>query len=170
MSFAAKRMVFVVALVAALVLAVTASAGTGKVAASLTGQCVEVDKLDSLGVLKSFTLTCEATGPCKCRQATKLSYRSVSVLSGTGAPGHERGTLLASGPAGSVTLDFKGTRTALGVSTGTWTVGKTTGLADVKLTRHGSYTTSTKTISTVTGTEQSSIKIAATFGCWDCAA
>jgi|SRR5579871_1567994 len=156
-------------LIAALVLTVTAAAGTDKVTANLTGQCVEVDKLDSLGVLKSFTLTCKATGPCKCQGTTKLSYTSISVLSGTGAPGREKGTLLASGPAGSATLSFKGTRTALGVSTGTWTLGKTTGLPGVKFTRHGSYTTNTKTISTVTGTQQSSVKIAATFGCWNCA-
>ena len=165
-----KQMLVVIGLVAALVLAVGASAGTKNVTANLTGQCVEVDKLDSLGVLKSFTLTCKATGPCKCQGATKLSYTSVSVLSGTGAPGHEKGTLVASGPAGSATLSFKGTRTALGVSTGTWLLGKTTGLPGAKFTRHGSYTTSTKTLSTATGTQQSAVKIAATFGCWNCAA
>ena len=164
-----KQVFVVLGLVAALVLAVSASAGTKNVTANLTGQCVEVDKLDSLGVLKSFTLTCKAIGPCKCQGTTKLTYTSVSVLSGTGAPGHEKGTLVASGPAGSATLSFKGARTALGVSTGTWVLAKSTGLPGVKLTPHGAYTTNTKTISTVTGTQQSSVKIAATFGCWNCA-
>ena len=88
----------------------------------------EVDTLDNLGVLKAFKLTCTAAGPCKCQGATKLTYRSVSVLSGTGAPGSEKGTLVASGPAGTATLSFRGTRTSLGVSTGRWTLGKTTGM------------------------------------------
>jgi hypothetical protein len=164
-----KQVLLLLSLIAALVLAVSASADTKTVTANLTGQCLEVDKLDSLGVLKSFTLTCKATGPCKCEGATKLTYTSVSVLSGTGAPGREKGTLVASGPAGSATLNFKGTRTALGVSTGTWTLGKTIGLPGAKLTRRGAYTTTTKTISTVTGTQQSFIKVAASFGCWNCA-
>jgi hypothetical protein len=164
-----KQVVLVLGLLAALALAVSASADTKTVNASLTGQCVEVDTLDKLGVLKSFVLTCKATGPCKCQGTTKLNYTSVSKLSGTGASGREHGTLVASGPAGSVTLGFKGTRTALGVSTGTWTLLKKTGLPGVKLTTHGSYTTTTKTISSVTGTQQTSIKLAASFGCWNCA-
>jgi hypothetical protein len=164
-----KRVVLALSLLAALALPVSASADTKTVSANLTGQCVEVDTLDKLGVLKSFTLTCKATGPCKCQGTTKLSYTSVSLLSGTGASGREHGTLVASGPAGSVTLNFKGTRTSLGVSTGTWTLDKTTGLPGVTFTRHGSYTTNTKTISSVVGTQQTSIKIAARFGCWNCA-
>jgi hypothetical protein len=169
MNSAVKQVVLVLGLIAGLGVAATASAEAKTVTANLTGQCVEVDKLDSLGVLKSFTLTCKATGPCKCEGTTKLSYTSVSVLSGTGAAGHEKGTLVASGPAGSATLSFKGTRTALGVSTGTWTLAKTTGLPGVKFTRHGSYATNTNTLSSVTGTQQTSIKIAASFGCWNCA-
>jgi hypothetical protein len=165
-----KRALLAIGLIATLVFAVAASADTKTVTANLTGQCLEVDTLDKLGVLKSFILTCKATGPCKCQGATKLSYTSVSRLSGTGASGRETGTLVASGPAGSsATLNFKGTRTALGVSTGTWTLGKTTGMTGAKLTRHGAYTTNTKTISSVTGTQQTSIKLAASFGCWNCA-
>ncbi len=155
-------------LVAALGVAATASADTRTVTANLTGQCIEVDKLDQLGVLKSFTLTCTASGPCKCQGATKLTYKSVSVLSGTGASGHEKGTLVASGPTGSATLSLKGTRSSLGVSTGTWTLGKRTGLPGAKLATHGAYTTNTKTTQTVTGTQQTNVKIAASFGCWNC--
>ena len=39
-------------------------------------------------------------------------------------PGREGGTLVASGPTGSVTLLFTGTRTALGQGSGTWTLGQ----------------------------------------------
>jgi hypothetical protein len=168
-STAAKKMLLLFGLISVLGLAGTASAETKPVTASLTGQCSEVDSLDSLGVLKSFTLTCTATGLCKCQGTTKLTYRSVAVLSGTGASGHEKGTLTASGPAGSATLSFKGTRTSLGVSTGSWTLGKTTGLPGVKFTRHGAYTTKAKTTQSVTGTKQTFVRIAASFGCWNCA-
>jgi hypothetical protein len=164
-----KQFLVVLGLIAALVLAVSAAAGTRTVTANLTGQCHEVDTLDQLGVLKYFVLTCNASGPCKCQGATHLAYTSVARLSGTGASGREHGTLVASGPAGSVTLSFKGTLTSLGVGTGTWTLGKKTGFSGVKLTTHGSYTTTTKTTATVTGTQQTSVKVAASFGCWACA-
>jgi hypothetical protein len=169
MKSAVKQVLLAFTLVAALVLAVTASAGTKTVTANLTGQCNEVDTLDSLGVLKYFVLTCNAVGPCKCQGATKLSFASRARLSGTGASGRETGTLVASGPAGSATLMLKGTRTALGVSTGTWTLGKTKGFAGVKLTTHGAYTIKSKTTQTVTGTQHSMIKVTASVGCWNCA-
>jgi hypothetical protein len=164
-----KQLLLALSLIAALAVAVAASAGTNTVTANLTGQCHEVDTLDNLGVLKYFVLTCNASGPCKCQGATKISYTSVAKLSGTGASGREHGTLVASGPAGTVTLNILGTRTSLGVSTGDWTLGKTTGFPGVRFAKHGSYTTRTKTTETVIGTNQTSIKVAASVGCWNCA-
>ena len=88
---------------------------------------------------------------------------------GNGADGRETGTFVASGSIGTVTLNFKGTRTALGVGTGTWTLGKVKGYAGIKLVKGGSYSVTTKTISQIVGTLDSVVRITATFGCWACA-
>ncbi len=150
------------ALLAALVAAGVASAAGTPVHAVLTGKCVEVKNLDALGALKSLSYTCTA-------RSSKFAYNAKAAEPGTGASGHETGTLVATGPAGSVTLEFKGTRTADGVSSGTWLLGKVTGYKGVRLTRHGSYQTSTKTLSTTLGTLDSVVRITATIGCWSCA-
>ncbi len=67
-----------------------------------------------------------------------------------------------------MTLNFKGTRTADGVSKGTWLIGKVTGYKGVRLTRHGTYSSNTATLSTTLGTLDSAIKITAVVGCWRC--
>ena len=69
-----------------------------------------------------------------------------------------------------MTLLFKGTRTALGQGTGTWTLGKVTGLAGAKLVAHGTYSTQTDTLHTVTGTMTTVVSVNGIYGCWNCAA
>jgi hypothetical protein len=136
------------------------AAGT-PVRATLTGQCVEVKHLDRLGALKSLSYTCTA------KNAT-LVYEAKATEPGTGASGHEVGTFVASSPEGSVTLNFKGTRTAGGASKGTWLIGKVTGYKGVRLTRHGTYSSITTVLATPVGTLDSSVKITAVVGCWHC--
>ena len=94
----------------------------------------------------------------------------VAALPGTGAPGRESGSLVASGPAGSVTLLFRGARTALGQGSGTWTLGTVTGLAGAKLVAHGTYSTQTNTLHAVAGTMNTVVSVDSTYGCWNCAA
>jgi hypothetical protein len=136
------------------------AAGT-PVRATMTGGCHEVKHLDPLGALKSLSYACTA------RNLT-FAYTASAAEPGTGAPGHEVGTLVASGPEGTVTLKLKGTRTADGISKGTWLMGKVTGYKGVRLTRHGTYSSTTKTLSTTIGTTDSSVKVVALIGCWRC--
>ena len=79
-----KRPLAILALLAALVLASTASAGGKTVTTVLGGTCTEVQKLDSNGALKSLTLVCKTDGTCKCEGATKLAYSSSTLSPGTG--------------------------------------------------------------------------------------
>jgi hypothetical protein len=136
------------------------AAGT-PVRATMTGGCHEVKHLDPVGALKSLSYTCTA------RNRTFV-YRADAAEPGTGASGHEVGTLVASGPEGTVTLKLKGTRTADGISKGTWLLGKVTGYKGVHLTRRGTYSSTTTTLSTTTGTLDSSVKVVALIGCWHC--
>lgn len=139
----------------------TVHASGTPVRATMTGGCHEVKHLDPLGVLKSLSYICTA------RNLTFV-YKAQAAEPGTGAPGHEVGTLVASGPEGTVTLKLEGTRTALGISKGTWRLGKVTGYKGVRLTRHGTYSSTTTTLSTTTGTFVSSVKVVALIGCWRC--
>jgi hypothetical protein len=136
----------------------------------LRGSCTQVNKLDQNGAMVAETVSCTASSACRCDGSTTLTYRDVAVLPGTGASGRESGSLVASGPAGSVTLLFKGTRTSLGQGTGTWTIGRVTGLTGVKLVAHGAYSTQTNTLHAVTGTMNTVVSIDAAYGCWSCAA
>ena len=68
-----------------------------------------------------------------------------------------------------MTLKFSGQRTALGVGTGNWTLGKVKGYTGIKLVRRGKYTVTTKTISPVVGSFSSVVRMKAAFGCWACA-
>ena len=164
-----KRAALGLCVLAALAVAATASAGGGTVRTVLHGTCTQVNKLDANGVLLSLTLTCTASSACRCEGSAKLAYRTTAGLPGTGASGTESGSLVASGPAGSVTLLLRGSRTALGQGSGTWTLGQVTGLQGVKLARHGSYATQTTTVRAVTGTMNTVVSITASFGCWNCA-
>jgi hypothetical protein len=164
-----KRPLAILALLAALVLASTASAGGKTVTTVLGGTCTEVQKLDSNGALKSLTLVCKTDGTCKCEGATKLTYSSSTLSPGNGADGRETGTLTAASSVGTVTLNFTGKRTALGVGTGTWKLGKVKGYTGVKLVKSGKYAVTTKTISQVVGSFNSVVRMNASFGCWACA-
>ena len=134
------------------------------------GRAPRSNRLDANGALLSLTLTCAASAACSCEGSTKLAYRSEAHLRGNGAPGRESGSLVASGPTGSVTLLFAGTRTALGQGSGTWTLGKVAGFHGVRLATRGSYTTQTKTLKSVTGTLNTVVSVTASYGCWNCAA
>jgi hypothetical protein len=154
-----------------------ASAEGKTVQVTLTGKCTEVDTLDKNGALKYATNTCITSARCKCAGSTRLDFQTVERESGTGAPGRETGTLVASGPLGKVTLILRGTQQALmqrGVpviqETGTWTRGPVTGYSGVQLATRGTYKAIITTNSTVTGSKVSLVHIAATFGCWRCSA
>ncbi len=163
-----KRALIVLGLLAALVGTASAAAGGKTVTSVLNGRCTEHDTLDANGALKSLSLTCQATGACKCGGATKLTYASTTLEPGNGASGKESGTLVAAGPNGTVTLKFSGPRSALGAGAGTWTLGKVIGYKGMKLVSHGRYTATTKTLSAVVGSHESVVRINASFGCWQC--
>ena len=129
-----------------------------------------MNKLDQNGAGLAQTETCTASSVCRCDGSTKFDYRGVAVLPGTGASGKESGMLVASGPAGSVTLLFKGTRTSLGQGTGTRTLGKVRGFAGATLVPHEAYSTQTNTLHAVTGTMNTVVSINTAYGCWNCAA
>jgi len=152
----------------ALVVSASAAAGGKTVQSTLTGKCSAANKLDHNGALLSTTIVCNATANCKCGGATKLVYKTTAAEPGNGGNGREAGTFVASGPQGTVTLNFKGTRTALGDAKGTWTLGPVKGLAGVKLTKRGTYAVTTKTLSQIVGTEDTLVRISATLGCWVC--
>jgi hypothetical protein len=136
------------------------AAGT-PVRASMAGDCHEVKYLDRLGVLKSLSYACTAKN-------ASFVYKAIAAEPGTGASGHEVGTLVASGPEGTVTLKLEGTRTAGGISKGTWLMGEVTGYKGVRLARHGTYSSTTTTLSTTIGTLDSSVEVVALIGCWRC--
>ncbi len=119
-----RHAAFGACLLSALALAAAASAGGQTVRTVMRGTCTQANRLDANGALLSLTLTCTASAACACEGSTKLAYSSEAHLRGNGAPGRESGSLVASGPTGSVTLLFSGTRTALGQGSGTWTLGE----------------------------------------------
>jgi hypothetical protein len=163
-----KQALLALALLAAVVGGTTAAAGAGTVSTVLTGKCTGTNTLDNNGALKSLTLSCSATGACKCGGTARLVYDTKTVSPGNGAGGRETGTLVATSPEGTVTLRVQGKRSALGAGAGTWTLGKVTGYKGVSLAPHGTYTASVKTVSAVTGTMVTNVRITAAFGCWDC--
>lgn len=114
---------------------------------------------DVNGVVRRSTLTCNAKAQCACQGATQLVYQTATVSAGNGGPGRERGTIVASGPHGSVTLELLGTRSGLGASSGTWTLGK----------RQGSYTSQTTDVNAIIGELAWTVHISAVIGCWACA-
>jgi hypothetical protein len=150
----------------ALLAAGAAAAGGQSVQTTLAGKCSATDQLDANGALLSTTIVCNATGSCKCAGATKLVYSATAREPGNGANGHETGTLVASGPTGTVTLTFKGTRTALGQATGSWTLGTVKGFKGVRMARRGTYALTTKTISQIVGTQDTMVRISATLSPW----
>jgi hypothetical protein len=163
----------VVGLAVVLVMAATALAGGSTVTTTLAGVCTDHQTLDSNGALKSLTTTCKTSGKCSCTGSsntgpTKLIYTSKILAPGNGASGKETGTLVATSPSGTVTLNFAGKRTSLGVGTGTWTLGKVTGFKGITLARRGAYSVTTRTVSQVVGTFNSHVQMNAAFGCWAC--
>jgi hypothetical protein len=67
-----------------------------------------------------------------------------------------------------VTLSLLGTRTALGLSNGSWALGEVSGFAGVELARRGAYTTQTTDLSPISGTTSTTVRISAAIGCWAC--
>jgi hypothetical protein len=175
-----RGLLFAVLLVAmlgfALVVAVGASAAAKTVQATFDGKCTEIDTLDHNGALASARNDCATTAKGKFAGATQLALATFEKESGTGAPGAEHGTLVATGPQGTVTLVLRGKReyltTPRGVSYiqewGTWTLGKVTGYTSARLAKTGSYKAVITTLSQVTGTKVTVVRVAGTFGCWNC--
>jgi hypothetical protein len=162
----------------ALAVAVGASGAAKTVTATFTGKCTEIDTLDHNGALASARNNCSTLAKGRFAGATQLELGTFESESGTGAPGVVHGTLLVTGPQGSVTLALRGKRTYMTTSkgapyiqeTGTWTLGKVSGYPGVQLSRSGAYSTIIKTLSTVTGTKVSLVKVTGSFGCWNCGA
>jgi hypothetical protein len=171
-----KHAVLVAVLGFALLAAVGASGAAKTVQATLSGKCTEIDTLDHNGALASARNECSTVAKGKFAGATQLALDTFEKESGTGAPGLEHGTLLATGPQGSVTLNLRGKReymtTPKGASyiqeTGTWTLGKVTGYQGVQLTRSGTYKSIITTTSHVALSKVTVVRIAGTFGCWNC--
>jgi hypothetical protein len=173
-----KRGVLVAAVCLALAAAVGASGAAKTVTATFGGKCTEIDTLDQNGALASERNNCVTVAKGKFAGATQLALDTFEKESGTGAPGLEHGTLVATGPQGSVTLNLRGKReymtTPKGASyiqeTGTWTLGKVTGYQGVQLTKSGTYKSIITTLSHVTLSKVTVVRIAGTFGCWNCGA
>jgi hypothetical protein len=151
---------------AALATAGTAAAGGKTLRISLSGRCTATDKLDANGALLSTTIVCNASAACSCAGSTKLTYTTTSVQAGNGNPGPEHGSFVASGPTGSATLEFKGSRSALGAGKGTWTLGTVKGFKGVRLLRRGTYNVTTKTLSSVVGSRSTVVRVTATLSPW----
>jgi hypothetical protein len=172
-----KRGVVAAVLGFALIAAVGALAATKTVTATFAGKCTEIDTLDQNGALAFAHNNCNTTAKGKFAGATQLALDTFEKESGTGAPGVEHGTLVATGPQGTVTLDLKGKReyltTPKGASfiqeSGTWTLGKVTGYQGVSLAKNGTYKAIITTLSQVTGSKVTLVRVAGTFGCWNCA-
>jgi hypothetical protein len=116
------------------------------------------------------TERCTASSVCRCDGSTQLAYRGLAVLPGTGASGKESGMLVASGPAGSVTLLFKGTRTSLGAGHGNVDARKGQGPRRRQARPARCLHTQTNTLHAVTGTMNTVVSINTAYGCWNCAA
>ena len=161
----------------ALVVTVGASAASKTVQATFTGKCTELDTLDRNGALALAHNNCSAVAKGRFAGATRLALTTFEKESGTGAPGVEHGTLVATGPRGTVTLQLEGKRQYLTPSkgassiedSGTWTLGKVTGYLGVQLAKRGSYKAMVTTLSQVTGSKVTLVRVAGTFGCWSCA-
>jgi hypothetical protein len=164
-----KPALVLLAALAALSTAAAASAGGNTMTTVLNGMCTDIQTLDSNGALKSLTVVCKTTGACTCERATKLVYSSKTLSPGNGADGRETGTLVAASAVGTVTLTLTGKQTALGVGTGTWTLGKVKGYTGIHLAGRGKYAVTTRTLSQVVGTFKSVVRMNASFGCWACA-
>ena len=91
-------------------LAAGASAASKSVQATFSGKCTETDTLDHNGALASARNDCSTVAKGKFAGATQLNLTTFEKESGTGAPGLEHGTLVATGPQGSVTLNLRGKR------------------------------------------------------------
>jgi hypothetical protein len=155
-------------LIATCLAGVTAAALAGSarptVKTTLKGTCTLKTSLDANGAVTSSTLTCDANGRSG---STRLTYATMTVAPGNGAPGRETGTLTARGALSSVTLDLAGTR-SVGTSNGHWTLGAAKGETPAALEKHGVYASQTTDLAAVAGTTSTTVKIVATFACWLC--
>ena len=155
-------------LLAGLVLALGATAGGKTVRATLSGKCTETDTFDSNGALKSASIACTALARCACAGSTQLAYAVTAVEPGTGAPGREAGTLTATGPAGTLTFHLSGKHSAVGAGTGTWTLVKTVGYKGIRLSRAGTYATTTQRLKQIPQSMTTTVRIATSLSCWQC--
>ena len=152
----------------ALAAAASSSAGNGIVHANLVGTCTTANRVDSNDVVLSSVVTCTMKAYCACNgQKFQLSYDSSWKSAGNGGPGHEKGQLVARNSSATVTLWLSGKRLGDGTSSGTWTLGKVTGLPKTDFQSHGTYTSLTKP----NGSDlQPTVpaRVTAAIGCWSC--
>jgi hypothetical protein len=167
--FPQRAACLLVALAAGLAPAAAAAAAT-PVKATLIGTCVITNVLNTNGVLSKSIETCDAAGKCNCPAGTTLTYHAVASSPGTGVKAHEKGNLIAAGPGGSATISLVGTRTADGVSNGSWLIGKHSGFAGVHLRTRGGYETRTKDLSKSSIAMSFPVRVSATIACWVCSA
>jgi hypothetical protein len=147
-----------------------AAAAAAPVKATLTGSCTTTNLLNGNGVLTRTTETCDASGACSCPAGTQLTYHVVTMSPGTGVKGHEKGSLRASGPAGSAIISLVGSRTADGTSNGSWALGSHSGFAGSHLRTRGGYETTTKSLARNSAGLTAPVRISATIACWNCSA
>ena len=153
---------------AALAPAAASAAARPVLRPTLKGTCTSTDRLDANGVITSSTFLCKATGVCYCSsRKTRLAFASRWTSPGTGAPGPERGTIIATDANATATLQISGTRNGSGQSRGTWVLGKVTGLPRSGFRSRGTYTLQTRTIGSDLGAK-TTIRISAGIDCWRC--
>ncbi len=73
------------------------------------------------------------------RGPDEAHLREQDPVSGKRDRRHRSGTLTASSSTRHVILNFAGKATALGVGTGTWTLGKVKAYTGIKLAKRGKY-------------------------------
>jgi hypothetical protein len=137
---------------------------------SLAGACVTQLHKNNLGVVNRSTITCTTTGRCACDGFTTVKYETITVSAGNGASGLEHGAITMRGAHGSLSLNLRGTATALGASKGSWTLGAATGTPTTGAHVHSGLYTSTWTVNDpVLGTMTANVHTALSVSCWACA-
>ena len=163
-----KRVLLTVVAGIALAVSASSSAGNSIVHATLLGTCTTTNRVDSNAVVLSSVVTCTMKAYCACNgQKFQLSYNSSWKSAGNGGPGHEKGQLVARNASATVTLWLSGRREGDGTSSGTWILGKVTGLPKQDFQSHGTYTSLTEP----NGSEfQPTVaaRVTAAIGCWSC--
>src|ERR1700704_6006349 len=122
----------VLSVVVMLALAQGAAGGTTKVNATLTGTCTYVNHNDSIGTTLYSIITCDTTGKCACKGATKLALHTEAKYFANRPTGTEKGSFAATSGTSTVSLTLTGKRQSNLQGGGTWRLGKVSGYAGTK--------------------------------------